>query len=411
MGYTTISKQTEPTSPSTNYLRYFMDTVDNRPKTKDYNSVVSILSQYLNNPNAIMNGGFMIQQKIAVASTAIAGITTTTRGGVVADRFAVTTDVASNLNWEQVDTISAVESGLQSRYYGSIISSTAGKKVMLSQFIISKEMGYLRSRKIRLSIKIKQKVGTTGQTYKLGLLQLTAAGTVDVSPAFLTGAWSASSGTDPVWGTNLAPITPQSAGALNGTITGNFLNITTTAGWIKSSMVITIPTDAKNLVPVIFANADGGTSDNISFSEFSISLAEDDPDWIDESFSIQLHKCQAYYNKTFTYSTVPVQNAGANTGEAQAMVGIAAAVALAGNIFWRFPTKMWKAPVTITSYSPSAASVEVTNITGAVQHTATAVVTQTGSDEAIVFTSTGNAAGTVGQRCGLHITASAEIVN
>ena len=128
----------EPTSPSANYIDTFMDTIDNTLTTKDYNGLVTkIGNSEGREKNIIMNGGFMIQQKVATASTAIAGISTTTRAGVVADRWSVTTSVASNLNWQQVDTNAATESGLVSRFYGSIISATAGKKVMISQYIIA----------------------------------------------------------------------------------------------------------------------------------------------------------------------------------------------------------------------------------------------------------------------------------
>ena len=409
MGTVRVLKEAEGTAPAANYGVIYMDTADNKIKFKDDRGVVSILSSTnLRSANYIDNGGMMIQQKIAVASTAIAGITTTTRAGVVADRWAVTTSVASNLNWQQVDTSAAAEAGLSARYYGSIISTNAGKKVMLSQWLINRDIANLRGKKVRLTVNIKQKVGSA-QTYKLGLLQLTAAGTIDVSPAFLTGAWSTTTGVDPAWGTNLSPITPQSTGMRNGTISGNFLAITTSAAWQKCSVVFTLPADFKNLVPVIFSDATGGTTDNISLSEISLTIGEDEQDWEEESFDQQLQKCQQFYNKTFAYGTVPVQNAGAATGSCQNDIVIAGAVALACTIQWRFPVKMWRTPVTVTSYSPAAATVEVFNITGAVAHTATTLIAQL--DESVTYTSTGNAAGTVGQRGGLHITASAEIVN
>ena len=97
---------------------------------------------------------------MAVASTAIAGISTTTRAGQVADCWAVTTSVASNLNWQQVDTSGAAESLLESRYYGSIICASAVKKVMLSQWVLNAEMAHLRNKQVRLSLKNSQKVGS-----------------------------------------------------------------------------------------------------------------------------------------------------------------------------------------------------------------------------------------------------------
>jgi hypothetical protein len=57
---------------------------------------------------------------------------------------------------------------------------------MISQWVINAEMMHLLGKKVRISIKHNQKVGS-GQTFKLGLLQLNASGTVDTSPAFLIG--------------------------------------------------------------------------------------------------------------------------------------------------------------------------------------------------------------------------------
>ena len=404
-----IFKKAEGSSPASNIAEIFMDTVDNKIKSKDYNGVVTILSDKdSRSANIIMNGGLSIQQRVATASTAITGVSTTTRAGVVADRWAVTTSVATNLNWQQVDTNGAEESNLISRFYGSIISSTAGKKVMLSEWIINRECAHLKGKKVRLTVKIRQKVGTTGQLYKIGLLQLNVSGTIDVSPAFLSGAWSATTGVDPSWGKNLAAITPQSTGALNGTVTGSYLNITTTAGWTKYSVVFTCPTNFKNLIPVVFADATGGTTDNISFAEFGLYLGEDDVDWQEPPFSVELAKCQAYYCKTFAYGTVPAQNAGANTGEAKLIAGKAGAVANAGFIFWRFPVTMWKTPVTVTTYNPAAANAQVRDLTATVDHSATTAATQL--DSSVRFTSTGNASTAVGDEIGLHITADAEIV-
>ena len=105
----------------------------------------------------------------------------------------VTTSVATNLNWQQVDTGSAPDTGLDSRYYGSIIAATAGKKVMASQWILNEDMRHLLGKKVRVSIKHNMKVGTS-KNFKLGLLQLTSAGTIDTSPAFLSGAWSVTTG-------------------------------------------------------------------------------------------------------------------------------------------------------------------------------------------------------------------------
>jgi hypothetical protein len=239
-------------TPAPGVSALFADTADLRTKTKDANGVLSTLNNVgAMDENILTNGGFAVQQRVATASTAITGISTTTRGGQVADRWAVTTSVASNLNWAQIDSSGTPESNLLARYYGSIIASTAGKKVMLSQFILNSDMAHLRGQKVRISVKIAQKVGSA-QTYRLGLLQLTASGTVDVCPAFLTGAWSTTTGVDPAWGTNLAVIPPDAAPVgENGTIGASWLTITSSAAWVRSSAVFAVPSTAKNLVIVL----------------------------------------------------------------------------------------------------------------------------------------------------------------
>ena len=130
-----MTKGDAPSTPASTKVEIFIDN-NNRTCSIDDKGVISVFNHNgLDERNILVNGGFGVQQKVAVASTAIAGISATTRGGVVADAWSVTSSVASNLNWQQVDTGSAPEIGLNSRYYGSIISATAGKKVMLSQWI------------------------------------------------------------------------------------------------------------------------------------------------------------------------------------------------------------------------------------------------------------------------------------
>jgi hypothetical protein len=408
-----MTKGAAPSTPATNKAEIFIDT-NYRACTIDDKGVISVLNHNgLDERNIIVNGGFSIQQKVAVASTAITGISTTTRGGVVADAWSVTSSVASNLNWQQVDTGSAPETGLDSRYYGSIIAASAGKKVMISQWILNEDMRHLLGKKVRVSIKHNMKVGTS-KTFKLGLLQLTSAGTIDTSPAFLSGAWSVTTGVDPAWNTNLAAITPDaSPTGENGTITGAYLNVSTVGNtWVKSSAVFTVPTNAKNLVMVFFADATGGTTDNVSIAEAQITLGAEVVDYIEPSFTDNLLRCQRRFCKSFPLTTVPAQGiAVATAGNgATGIIGKAGATALASFINIQFPTRLFKVPTTVTLFSPVAAGAvpyRITGTTPAVQTT----VAQTGvMDYGLVVSATGDANGAVGDLVGIHYTASAEIV-
>lgn len=411
MSYQTFTKSAAPATPAANKTTLYVDTADRKLKSIDDNGVISTLvNDGLQDRSIITNGGFNIQQRVATTSTAISGISTTTRAGVVADRWSVTTSVASNLNWAQIDTSAAPETNLTSRYYGSIISSTAGKKVMLSQWIINAEMMHLLGKKVRVSVKHNQKVGT-GQTYKIGLLQLSSAGTVDTSPAFLSGAWSTVTGTDPTWGTNLSAITPDaSPTAENGTITGSYVNVTTVAAtWTRSSGVFTVPANAKNLVVVFFSDATGGTTDNISIAEVQLTQGPDIVDYKEPPIAETLTRCQRFFSKSFPLGTVPAASltvAAAGNGATNTITR-AAATALASYINIQFPIKMFATP-TLTLFSPTGAGAVPWRISGAASAAQTAAATTGLLDTGAVVSSTGDAAGVVGDLVAVHWTADIE---
>ena len=408
-----MTKGDAPSTPASTKVEIFIDN-NNRTCSIDDKGVISVFNHNgLDERNILVNGGFGVQQKVAVASTAIAGISATTRGGVVADAWSVTSSVASNLNWQQVDTGSAPEIGLNSRYYGSIISATAGKKVMLSQWILNEDMRHLVGRKVRLSIKHNQKAGLA-QNFKLGLLQLTSAGTIDTSPAFLSGAWSATTGVDPAWNTNIAAITPDaSPTGENGTITGAYLNIATVENvWTRSSCVFTVPTNAKNLIMVFFADATGGVTDNVSIAEAQVTLGADLVDYLEPLFSENINRCLRRYCKSFPLTTVPAASiAVATAGNGvTGIIGKAGATALACYIKIQFPVRMFKVPA-VTLFTPVGAGAVPYRISGTTPAVQTAAA-QTGvMDYGLVVSATGDVNGAIGDLVGVHYTASAEIVN
>ncbi|WP_295676497.1 hypothetical protein, partial [uncultured Mucilaginibacter sp.] len=113
-----------PSTPASTINNIYVDSTAIRTNQIDAAGIINVLNNHgLVDRNVITNGGFNIQQRVATASTAITGISTTTRGGVVADAWSVTYSVASNVNWAQIDSGTSIETGLTSRYYGSIISA------------------------------------------------------------------------------------------------------------------------------------------------------------------------------------------------------------------------------------------------------------------------------------------------
>jgi hypothetical protein len=413
------TKKGRPGKQSANKTAIFVDN-NNRASTVDDKGVLSVLAACgIRSRNVLDNGGFQIQQKIPVASTAIAGISTATRAGVVADRWAVTTSTASNLNWQQVDTIAAPETGLNSRYYGQIIKSSAAKKIMLSQFIVGSDTADLRGKRVRASVKINQKVGAA-QDYRLGIIQLNSLATVDSPPAFLSGAFSATTDVDPAWGTNTAPvnIVPQATiDPENGTIVGNFLNcVSTPSVWTKHSVCFDIPNDCKNLYFVLFSNAIGGTTDNLAVAEFLLTEGEEIFDYTEPPFQYTLARCQLFYTKSFPLAVVPAASIAAATGGLGApgtvlRTGSGTANACLVNV--RFTQRMFRTP-TVSLFSPVGAGVVMyrhTGTTPALQGT-TAIVANSTTDMGFSALATNEATtnGAIGDVVGLHYAASAEFV-
>jgi len=407
-----LNATSNPGTPATNKAGLFYDSADQKVKVaKDLGYTITLSNDGMQDRNVLDNGGMAVQQKVAAASTAIAGISTTTRAGVVADRFAVTASVASNLNWAQIDTATTLETGLTSRYYGSIISASAGKKVMISQWLENMQMVGLRGYQVRLSVKTSQKVGTTGQKYRLGLLYLTAGGTTDTCPTFLTGAWSVTTAVDPAFAATLLPITPDANTPENGTITGNYLDILTTVAWQKSSCTFTIPATAKNLMVVLFADATGGTTDNFSVSEFALTKGPELVSYERPPFAEELIRCQRWYSKSFPYAVVPAAAVAVATGGTgiAGIIGKAAATALAVKIPIRFPVQMRATP-TITLFTPVGAGAVPYRIDGTTPAVQTAVAQVGPTDSGVTVTATGDASGAVGDLVGVHFTASCEAV-
>jgi len=393
-------------TPAAGVSAIFVDTADKRVKQRDDSGTINTLcNEGLQDMNVLSNGGLSIQQRVATAATAIPSVSTTTRAGQVADRWAVTVGNVTTPLWTQVDARSTPETGLLAPYYGRITQNTNAAKFIFSQFLANQDIAHLRGSKVRLSVKIKQFVGAVAN-YRLGLLQLTAAGTVDTAPAFITAIGAAS--VEPTWGTNLAAITPDATPVENGTVSGVAVTIASTAAWVRSSGVFTIPTDCKNLVVVLYRDTLGAASDSVGIAEVQMTQGPDLVDWVSLPWVSELTRCQRYFCKTFAAATVPVTNAGINTGEAKGIAGKAGAVANSGIIAWRFPVTMFKTPTTVTGFNPGVANALQRNLTGAADMGATAFTAQL--DSSVMSIATGVAATAVGDQIGLHITADAEFV-
>lgn len=400
-----LDEAAAPTHPGTAGLALIYPNSDNDGnwEAKDSDSQVHRLSDSGMRDNLVINGSFFFAQRQAPAS--LTTYSNTTGRAYGPDRWGMTNETAS-IQFQRVDVVATPVTNVEADCYGIFKKITNAGKIFVSQVIESRSCVHLRGKTVRLQMKMKYSVGGSPPVVRIGLMQIKAAGTVDLMPAtFVT--MSTADGTDPTAGTNLGYITPVTA--KGGSISGSGVSCTLTTTFATYGATFSLPTDFKNLIVCIWSNADFAANDDVWITEVGLYDGPELRQWNPRHFADEFDLCQRYYFKTFFMDTLPAQAVGIGNGEVSGMIGIAAATAQF--IMVIFPVKMrinvgGPAP-TSTTFNPAAASAEVRNITGAVNHTGTAVANI--YDWGCRVDSTGNAAGTVGQRMAVHVVIDAEL--
>jgi hypothetical protein len=254
---------------------------------------------------------------------------------------------------------------------------------------------------------MKQLVGAS-PVVRIGAAQLAAAGTIDTIPATFISAMGAN-GTDPTLGANISRIAPKTGTTGDGgTVNGNAVDCTLTSAWVRYSFVFDVPTDCKNLIIMVWGNAQFAATNGFAISQASLTDGGDIQDWSPQLMSAELIKVRRFYQKTFAVDTAPAQNAGVTTGCLRSGLWKAGAVAVAAQFQWIYNPPLRIAAVTLTTYNPGVANAAVRQIGGtAADLTATATANST--DSSVDITATGVAAGTVGDQVGVHVSADAEL--
>jgi hypothetical protein len=355
-------------------------------------------------PNWLANGGFWFAQRQAPGSLT----TYSSVGGRVygADRWAMSNENAS-VRYQRIDTSAAVETGLQARFYGKVKKITSAGKMLICQALEGNDATQLRGRTLRLQAKMRCSVASA-MNVRMGLLQLTSAGTLDTIPStagnFVT-AWGAAA-TDPTLGTNLAYVTPKSGvTGEGGTVSGNGLTCALTTSWALFGLVVDAPATAKNLIFAVWTDGQPAADDELNIAEASLTDGYELQDWTPGPIQQELARCQRYCSKTFNVDTAPAQSVGAGTGEFRFIAGSAGAFH-EGSPTYFFPVPMRSAP-TATLYNPAAANAEVRNITGGADCSASAAggITERG----LYVAATGDGGAAVGNHLGIHLLCEAEI--
>ena len=158
-----------------------------------------------------------------------------------------------------------------------------------------------------------------------------------------------------------------------------------------------------------------GANDYFDITDIQLEISNNQSPFQRKTFLQELFECQGFYQKSFLYATLPVQNATRNTGETQFPVVISANVAQSSpSILFQRPMRV--APSAgnnvITLFNPQAANAQISDEgpTGVANVGDTTGATAVNiSTNGYRLTYTGNAGGTAGDVMGIHWTAEGEV--
>lgn len=392
-----IPEQTAPSAPSSARARIYFDSATKRlMMVRTDGTRVALTGTEAT--NLLANSGLWFAQRQAPGTLTTYSSTTTRVYGP--DRWGLTNENAS-VQYQRVDTIAAVETGLAARHYGNFKKITSAGKVIVSQPLEATHTAPLRGQRVRFQFKAKNSVGS--HTLRLGLLQLTSAGTVDTLPATFVSAFGAVA-TDPTWGTNLSAITPSVCNS-TGTISGAGVSCVLGSSWVTYSGLFTVPSDCKNLVAVVFTSNQPAANDIFCLAELGLYLNDEECPFVPLQFGDELRRCQRHYWKSFNVDTAPAQNVGNGTGDLRWPASFAG-VASNRSPSFSFPVTMFGAP-TMTGYNPAAANAVARDQTNSVDCGTTNIVNVT--ERGCAITANGNAVTTVGAGIALHVSAEIEL--
>lgn len=327
--------------------------------------------------NHLINGGFHLAQSQAPGT-----LTTVSDGGYGPDQWKMTRENA-DLQYIRVDASS--ESGLTSPYYGQFKKITNAGKILICQPIEYLDTLKFRGKTVNFQLQMK---ASTAKTIKIAIVQLQTGGTADTLPT-LVSAWGVDS-TDPTLGANLATI-------------GTPVSCSVTTSWQTFQFTGEFPSTAKNLLVMVWSDADFSANDTLSLAEAGLYFGASVRTWTPRPASAEILLCKRYYQKSFDLETAPAQNAG----NAAALLAIAGKATTGTQILTtRLPVTMRIDP-TVTTYNPGAANAQVrdTTVLGDCSSTATSQTTK----EFLLISATGHASTAIGNLLRVHYTLDARL--
>ncbi len=401
MSFLEFNEGAAPSTPTSGKGTLYLSTAGDLHLVNDSGSDLNLINN--DKTNLVRNSGLWLAQRQSTVGSA----TYSSVGGraVTADGWGVSNENAS-VTYTRTDTAAAPETNLNARFYGTFTKITVNGKLVICQVIEDVDIAPVRNSTVR--VQLWAKVITANATWRIGLVQLTAAGTVDTVPSgaglFCT-AFGAGT-VDPTLGANLAYIAPTATITPdNATTSGSAASMAVTSDWQRFGACFDVPVTAKNLVLMIWSDSQVAANDGINVSQLSLTIGDEVQAWAPQSIQAESARCFRYYQKSFNIDVAPVQSAGLQGGNrgAVSVAGITAGQPLGVRLY----PPMRAAPGLITMFNPSAANAFVRNTTAGTDATATA--SANASEDGFDVTFTGIAAWAVAQGLSVHWTADAEL--
>jgi len=306
--------------------------------------------------NYVINGSFKGQQ-CAIG---------TTDNSYVCDGWRVLMENANGV----VTTFSAssVPTGAMYRLVGTVGAGNNGKFGFFHP-IANGDMQELRSQVISILTSLKSTAGISD--VRIGLMQWTS--TADGISADPISAWNAA-GTNPTLIANWAFINTPA----NLSVTTSFVDYTV----INQSVGAT----ANNLAVFIWCDdrTTTTTTDVLEIGGYiTLCKGATAPSAQVRSLSDEIQLYAPYYQKTFPAATAPAQNAGLNGSARFSNPAVGAVATMQG---FTYPLGKMRSAPTVTTYNPSAASVQARDTTSSQNSTLGTVVASTESGFSFSFT-------------------------
>lgn len=329
------------------------------------------------NPNLIINGDFQIWQRGAGGTASIAINTV----AYSADRWQ-----AGVLATSQAITVSQ-QAGIYTNSYccrvqrNNLVATT--NNIFLTQPLTISQCFGIAGTTLCMSFQARRGTNYSAGSNVLGLAMITGTGTSDKS-------WTAT-----VYTGSATPAFSPSSCTLGTT-------------FLSYSALVAVGTGITQLAPYFFYTSVGtaGTNDYFEVTNVKLENALYPTPFNYMSFNDQLEGCLTFYNKSFTYSVAPANNASTGGKERAFQTISASGTSYAPMIF--YPKSMRASP-TIVIYNPFANNSQITNSSKGTDFTGSAASTNNTCEKAALISGTLPGGSATGDICTYHFSADADL--